>query len=122
MTFKELKEGDKLYIVNEGKDFGIRIEEHEIKKITSEYGDTVLKLDDTTSAYIDEILANTDKCGFYFINREDAEEYFLKKFNDVYYTLIARAAEYFKKYNRCVDIMNNISLIKDEIETDRILR
>lgn len=81
MNFKDLKIGDKLYVVNEGIDFGIRLEEHAIEEIIDAYGGECLafKLDDTCTAYIYKTLFENDKCGIYFVNKADAQQYFLKK-------------------------------------------
>lgn len=123
MTFKELKKGDKLYVVNEGLDFGIRLEEHVIEEITEAYGGEYLafKLDDTCTAYIYYTLFEGDKCGVYFTNKKDAQKYFLKKEHEIYCTLVGKASKYLRNYNNCVEIMNNISNERDRIEEEMIL-
>ena len=123
MTFNELKKGDKVFIVNFGDSFGIRIEEHIIKEITKAYGGEyfAFKLDDTSTAYICKECINDDKYDFYFVNKNDAQEYFLKKYSDVYSSLIVKAAQHLKFYNECVGTMDNMSKEKDNIETELIL-
>lgn len=120
-TFKDLKIGDKLYIVNEGESFGIRIEEPTIIGITHECGDLVLEFEGGLHGWIDETQENLKKCGFYFANLKDAQEYYLKKEHEIYCSLVGKAAKYLKKYNDIVEIMNNISEERDRIETELIL-
>ena len=123
MNFKDLKIGDKLYVVNEGIDFGIRLEEHVIEEIIEAYGGEYLafKLDDTCTAYIYKTLFKHDKCGIYFVNKADAQQYFLKKGQDVYFDLVKKAANALKEYNTYIEIMNNISKERDNTEQDLIL-
>lgn len=123
MKFKDLKKGDKLYVVNEGLDFGIMVEEHVIEGITEVYGGEyiAIKLDDTCTAYIYKTLFESDKCGIYFINKADAQQYFLKKEKDVYCDLIKKAANALNEYNKCIEIINNISKERDNTEQDLIL-
>jgi len=123
MTFKDLKKGDKLYVVNEGLDFGIRVEEHVIEEITEAYGGEYIafKLDDTCTAYIYENNIEDDKCGVYFANKKDAQKYFLKKEHEIYCTLVGKASKYLRQYNNLVEIMDNISKERDNIETELIL-
>lgn len=123
MAFNDLKKGDKLFVVNQGYSFGIRIEEHIIEEITEAYGGEyfAFKLDDTTTAYIYKDCINDDKCSFYFVNKNDAQEYFLKKYPDVYNGFIVKAAQYLKIYNECIGALDNMSKEQDNIETELIL-
>lgn len=123
MNFKDLKIGDKLYVVNEGSNFGIRLEEHAIEEIIEAYGSEYLafKLDDTCTAYIYKTFFEDDKCGIYFVNKAEAQQYFLKKEQDIYCDLIKKSANALKEYNTYVEIINNISKERDNIEQDLIL-
>lgn len=120
-TFKDLKVGDKLFIVNEGSSFGIRIESPTIIGIKHEYGDLVFELDDGLHGYLNESQENLKRCGFYFANLEEAQRTYLEKEHEIYCSLVGKAAKYLKKYNDVVEIMNNISEERDRIETELIL-
>ena len=120
-TFKDLKVGDKIYILNEGESFGIRIESPTIIDITHECGDLVLEFEDGLHGWIDEKQENMKRCGFYFANLEEAQKSYLKKEHEIYCSLVGKAAKYLKKYNDIVEIMNNISEERDKIETELIL-
>lgn len=120
-TFKDLKVGDKLFIVNEGESFGIRIESPTITGIKYEYGSLVFELDDGLHGYLDKSQENLKRCGFYFANLKDAQEYYLEKEYEIYCSLVGKAAKYLKKYNDIIEIMNNISEEREKIETELII-
>ena len=123
MNFKDLKEGDEIYIVNEGIGFGIRLETHKIESIIikEEYNQEYFYLDDGTSFIVDLDFNKINSQGFIFSDKVKAQKYFLMKQPQVYSTLIGKAAGKLKQYNDLVEIMNNISEQKDEIEQDLIL-
>ena len=121
MTFKEIKEGDNIFVVNEGENFGIRIEKHEIIKITKDSFTIYLTLDDSSLLFIDKSLAEKERCGFCFTSLKDAMAYFLEKENEIYSSLVRKTAKYIKKYNDCIEIMNSISKEKDRVEKELVL-
>lgn len=126
MTFKDLKIGDKVFVVNEEKTtfgrktFGIKIETRTIKKTFYECDDLVLVFDEGFG-YIDKTCENSKEYMPYFVNLQDAQKHFLKKEPEVYSSLVGEAAKYLKKYNDIVEIMNNISEERDKIETELII-
>ena len=88
-TFRELKEGDKIYMINEGTDVGyIRIEEyileealHPDERIKGTY---IAKHKDCTwPLIIHESLLDKNNCGFIFTDLENAFELYRKKSNDI---------------------------------------
>ena len=121
MKFKDLKEGDKIYVVNKGADFGIRLEIHVVESI--EVYDTYkyLNLDDSGGLMVDDRCKDLDNIGFFFTNLEKAQKFYLKEEHEVYCSLIGKASKYLKQYNDLVEIMNNISKERDNIETELIL-
>ena len=121
MKFKDLKEGDNIYVVNKGDDFGIRLETHVVESI--EVYDTYkyLSLDDSCGLMVDDACKDLDNIGFFFTNIEKAQKFYLKEEHEVYCSLIGKASKYLRKYNNLVEIMNNISEQRDEIEQDLIL-
>jgi hypothetical protein len=121
MTFKDLKEGDNIFVVNEGEDFGIRIEKHEIIKFTQDSLTIELTLDDSSLLFIDKSLAEKERCSFYFTNLKDAMVYFLEREVETYSSFVRKAAKYLKKYNDCVEIMDSISNERDRVETELVL-
>ena len=132
MNFKDVKEGDKIYIVNEGTDFGIRLETHEIKSIVEKerinnvtkekYITKYFYLDDGTSFTVDlEFYYDDTNIGFIFADKVKAQKFFLKKEQDIYCDLIKKAKNALKTYNECIELMNNISMQRDKIEQDLIL-
>lgn len=121
MNFKDLKIGDKLYVVNQGDSFGMRIEEHIINDIKFDELGMKLFMDDTSVVYVDKSVLNSNKCGCCFLDKKDAQKNFLKKYINVYSDFVHKASKHLKKYNDCVEIMNNISKEKDNIETELIL-
>lgn len=121
ITFKDLNIGDNLYVVNKGAEFGLRIETHKIVNKDYDCGYLELKLDDTNSVYIDELSFDSSRCGFLFTNINDAKTFFLQTYNSVYSELVGKAAKYLKKYNDIVEIMNDISEEREQIETELII-
>ena len=121
MNFKDLKIGDKLYVVNKGADFGIRLETHVVESI--EVYDTYkyLNLDDSGGLMVDDTCKNSDNIGFFFTNLEKAQKFYLKEEQEVYCSLIGKASKYLRQYNNLVEIMDNISKERDNIETELIL-
>jgi hypothetical protein len=121
MKFKDLKEGDNIYVVNKGSDFGIRLETHVVESI--EVYDTYkyLNLDDSGGLMVDDACKDLDNIGFFFTNLEKAQKSYLKEEHEVYCSLIGKASKYLRQYNNLVEIMNNISEQRDEIEQDLIL-
>ena len=121
MKFKDLKEGDKIYVVNKGADFGIRLEIHVVESI--EVYDTYkyLNLDDAGGLMVDDACKDSDNIGFFFTNLEKAQKFYLKEEHEVYCSLIGKASKYLRQYNNLVEIMNNISNERDRIEEEMIL-
>lgn len=121
MKFKDLKEGDNIYVVNTGADFGIRIETHVVESIKVYDTYKYLNLDDTSRLMVEEAFKNSDRLGFFFTDIEKAQKYYLEKEHEIYCSLVGKATKYLKKYNDIVEIMNNISEERDRIETELIL-
>lgn len=121
MKFKDLKEGDNIYVVNKGVDFGIRLETHVVESI--EVYDTYkyLNLDDSGGLMVDDTCKDSDNIGFIFTNLEKAQKFYLKEEHEVYCSLIGKASKYLRQYNDLVEIMDNISKERDNIETELIL-
>lgn len=121
MKFKDLKEGDNIYVVNKGDDFGIRLETHVVESI--EVYDTYkyLNIDDSGGLIVDDTCKDLDSIDFFFTNLKKAQKFYLKEEHEVYCSLIGKASKYLRKYNNLVEIMNNISEQRDEIEQDLIL-
>lgn len=121
MTFNDLKKENKLFVVNQGDSFGMRIEEHIINDIKFDELGMKLFMDDTSVVYVDKSILNSNKCGCCFLDKKDAQENFLKKYINVYSDFVHKASKHLKKYNDCVEIMNNMSKEKEDIETELIL-
>ena len=121
MKFKDLKEGDKIYVVNKGSDFGIRLETHVVESI--EVYDTYkyINLDDSGVLMVDDACKDSDNISFIFTNLEKAQKFYLKEEHEVYCSLIGKASKYLRQYNNLVEIMDNISKERDNIETELIL-
>ena len=123
-TFKELKSGDKIYVVNEGSSVGyIRLEEyileeslHPSEKVVGTY--IAKQKDCTWDLIIHESLLNDSNCGFIFTTFEEALDFYVKKAEEV-------ALKIQKKYNEAynnikkiwydyMDILKNIKNIKEK--------
>lgn len=120
-TFKELKKGDKIFIVNEGEMFGLRIEVHKIISIEKDKLKFVtnIKLDDTSIISIYDSLLSKTTMGFYFTNLEEAEAFFLEKSVDTYVKYMGKAAGYLAEYNRCVEIVDQMNKEIEKIKEKR---
>lgn len=123
IKFKDLKKGDEVYVVNEGEDFGVRLETHKVEMVVKkeEYNQDHIHLDDGTAFIVDWDFNEIDSQGFIFTNKIKAQKHFLNKVHDVYCKLVGTAAKRLRQYNQCVEIMNNISEERDRIETELIL-
>lgn len=119
-TFNDLNVGDKIFIVNEGEPFGIRIETPTITEKKYECDDLVLEFDDGLHGWIDVSLQNSDRCGFYFANLQDAQEYYMQRVDNVYSKMMEKAAKAIKKYGELVVSMNNVSKERDNIKMEMI--
>ena len=104
-TFRELKEGDKIYMINEGTDVGyIRIEEyileealHPDERIKGTY---IAKHKDCTwPLIIHESLLDKNNCGFIFTDLENAFELYRKKSNDIMENLSKKIKKAFTEYH-----------------------
>lgn len=123
-TFKELKSGDKIYVVNEGSSVGyIRLEEyileeslHPSEKVVGTY--IAKQKDCTWDLIIHESLLNDSNCGFIFTTLEEALEFYVKKAEEV-------ALKIQKKYNEAYDnvkklwydymaILKNVKNVKEK--------
>ena len=104
-TFRKLKEGDKIYMINEGTDVGyIRIEEyileealHPDERIKSTY--IAKQKDCTWPLIIHESLLDKNNCGFIFTDLESAFELYKKKSNDIMENLSKKIKKAFTEYH-----------------------
>ena len=102
-TFRELKAGDKVYVINEGTNVGyIRIEEYILEEPLTEHpekikGTYVAKQKNCSwPLIIHETLLDETNCGFIFTNLEEASELYIKKSEDIMLKIQ-------KKYNEIMD-------------------
>lgn len=101
-TFRDLKAGDKFYIVNEGTSVGyIRLEEylleeplHPYEKVQGAY--YAKQKDCTWPLIIHETLLDSSNCGFIFTTLEEAAELYIKKSEEIMLKIQ-------KKYNDLID-------------------
>ena len=107
-TFRELKEGDKIYMINEGTDVGyIRIEEyileetlHPDERIKGTY--IAKQKDCTWPLIIHESLLDKNNCGFIFTDLESAFELYKKKSNDIMENLSKKIKKAFTEYHNLI--------------------
>lgn len=117
-TFRELKEGDKIYIINEGTAVGyLRIEEYILEEALHPdervKGTYIAKQKDCTwPLIIHESLLDETDCGFIFTDIENAFELYKQKSNDIMENLskkIKKAfTEYYNLVSAYVTIYNNL--------------
>ena len=117
-TFRELKAGDKIYVINEGTSAGyLRIEEyileeplHPDERVKGTY---IAKQKDCSYPLIihESLLDDTD-CGFIFTNLEQALELYKEKSKDIMENLIKKIKkvqeEYYNLANAYITIYNNL--------------
>ena len=104
-NLKQLKEGDKIYMINEGTDVGyIRIEEyileealHPDERIKGTY--IAKQKDCTWPLIIHESLLDKNNCGFIFTDLESAFELYKKKSNDIMENLSKKIKKAFTEYH-----------------------
>ena len=117
-TFRELKEGDKIYIINEGTAVGyLRIEEyileeplHPDERVKGTY--IAKQKDCTWPLIIHESLLDENDCGFIFTDLENAFELYKKKSSDIMNNLIKKIKkihdEYYNLAVAYITIYNNL--------------
>ena len=118
-TFRELKAGDKIYVVNEGTSVGgyIRIEEYileeDLHPDSSVIGTYVAKQKDCSyPLIIHESLLDNTYCGFIFTNIEQAFELYKEKSKNILENLVNKikkiSDEYYKLANTYITIYKNL--------------
>ena len=113
-TFRELKEGDKIYVINEGTDVGyLRIEEyileealHPSNKVVGTY--IAKQKDCSWDLIIHESLLDKSNCGFIFTTLEKAMELYIKKSEELVDKL-------FKKYVQRSEEAKKVYMIYETI-------
>lgn len=117
-TFRELKEGDKIYVINEGTATGyLRIEEyileeplHPDERVKGTY--IAKQKDCSYPLIIHESLLNDTDCGFIFTNLEQALELYKEKSKDIMENLIKKIKkvqeEYYNLASAYITIYNNL--------------